>query len=118
MARLMKITEFTTDSFGGPQKNKHVWMEVREGYYGRFGGLSTRILEDTYGGKPYPALISGCRYMRMVNGKKIVGQLKVDGGYTVWFNVFNDYGTGYNVVWRLWTSKPTEEQCKNTDWEE
>ena len=118
MARLMKIKEFKADDLSGPQNNRHVWMEIREGWYGRGNTETGHNLERAYGGKPYPALISSWRNgVCKVGYEGVVGMLRVDGGYEVWFEVPNYNRNGYNVKWRLWTKRPTEEQRKSTPWD-
>ena len=118
MARLIKIKEFHESTFHGPQSNRHVWMEIREGWYERQGTETGHNLERAYGGKPYPALICGCRNgLCKLGYEGVVGQVMVAGGYESWFQVANYNRCGYNVKWRLWTKKPDEEQRKNTPWD-
>lgn len=115
MARLMKIKEFLADNLTGPQNNKHVWLEIREGWYERNGNHQ---LEVAFGGKPYPALIASWRNIVCKLGYEgVVSELKVYGGYEAWFNVPNYNRNGYNVKWRVWTKQPTEAQRKNTPWD-
>lgn len=117
MARLMKIKEFLADKLTGPQNNKHVWLEVREGWYRHFGE-DYRNVEEAYGGKPYPALIASWKGTVCRQGYQgVVCQLQVCGGYESWFTIPNYGGNGYNVKWRIWTKQPTEEQRKNTPWD-
>ena len=118
MARLLRINEFKTDDLCGPKNNRHVWMEIREGWYGTHSCFESSALERVYGGKPYPALISSwsgevCK----VGYKGVAYRLRVDGGHEAYFNVPNHNHDGYNVKWRLWTKCPSEEQRKNTPWD-
>lgn len=118
MARLMKIKEFKADDLSGPQNNRHVWMEIREGWYGTHCFESPQSMENVYGGKPYPALISSWRGLVCKQGYEgIVYSLRVDGGHESWFRVPNYDHNGYNVKWRLWTKCPSEEQRINTPWD-
>lgn len=117
-ARLYKVTDFEEEKLGsGAQMNQFVWMEIRPGWYKR------DCLDNYYGGKPYPALLCGWQDMRckldLDTGKShhYVCRVEIQGGYESMFNIFDDYGTGLNHKWRLWTAKPTEEQIANTPWD-
>lgn len=117
-ARLYNLSDFEEEKLGsGAQRNQFAWMEIRPGWY------KTDFLDGYYGGKPYPALLCGWQDLRCISdldtGKPhhYVCKVEIRGGYECMFNIFDDYGTGLNHKWRLWTAKPTEEQINNTPWD-
>lgn len=107
--RVMTLEEIALVS-KGKFENRHVWLEIRPGYY-------QGSLDKSYGGKPYAAVICGYRDIKFRDGKEFFCRIEVRGGYEAWFNVFNDYGTGYGVKWRCWTARPTKEQIEAVKWD-
>lgn len=106
----MTLEEIAVNS-KGKYENRHVWMEIRPGYY-------QGSLDKSYGGKPYAAVICGYRNIVFRDGKEFFCQIEVRGGYEALFNVFNDYKTGYGVKWRCWTARPTDEEMSTTPWQD
>lgn len=103
--RLLTIEDFT------PEKLKdihHVWVEIRPGYY-------EPELDSYYGGKPYPAVVTGWSGI-CCNTISNVYQVKIPGGSDSFFLVENDCHSGYGVKWRVWTREPTKEQLEAEPW--
>lgn len=103
--RLLTIEDFTPEKL---RDIHHVWVEIRPGYY-------KDDLDSYYGGKPYPAVVTGWCGTRC-NSIGNVCQVRIPGGYESVFVVDNDYNTGYGVKWRCWTSRPDQAKREATPW--
>ena len=105
-ARLLTIEDFTPEKL---RDIHHVWVEIRPGYY-------NGDVDKYFGGKPYPAVVTGWRDIRC-NAIGNVCQVMIPGGRESVFLIENDYNSGYGVKWRVWTHNPSKEQLEATPWE-